>query len=33
MALPMLIIIAALLLWTLIPEPEGDVDPVESPRQ
>lgn len=33
MALPMLIIIAALLLWTLIPEPERDVDPVEGPRQ
>jgi hypothetical protein len=33
MALPMLIILAALLLWTLIPEPEGDVDPIEGGRQ
>lgn len=33
MALPMVIILAALLLWTLIPEPERDVDPVEGRRQ
>ena len=31
MALPMLIMIAALLLWTLIPEPDRDADPVENP--
>jgi hypothetical protein len=32
MALPLLIILAALLLWTLIPEPEGDVDSIEGGR-
>ena len=31
MALPMLIIMAALLLWTLIPEPDQDGDPGERP--
>ena len=33
MALPLLIVLAALLLWTLIPEPDQDADPVEPPRQ
>lgn len=33
MALPVLIVLAALLLWTLIPEPDRDVDPTEPPRQ
>ena len=31
MALPLLIVLAALLLWTLIPEPDQDADPVEPP--
>jgi len=33
MALPMLIVLVALLLWTLIPEPDQDADPVDPPRQ
>ncbi len=33
MALPLLIVLAALLLWTLIPEPDQDADPVDPPRQ
>jgi hypothetical protein len=33
MALPLLFVLAALLLWTLIPEPNQDSDPVDPPSQ